>query len=617
MIQITGKKGLVMKIVRRLSTVFLILLVLIGCGKEVELSVEEAEALKESAKNEILAKTASKPGGGEFAIGKVGGSWVASINNDPKTFNTITARDEDTRTVIDPLYDYLADYDPYKREFVPNLASFEVITDEAKDKLTVVYTLRDDLYWTNPKNNPPGGIRVTSDDAVFWYNEIEGDKSLQHPGYPGQFVELADVGRAHIDIEKIDDRRFAFHYPRIVANPILSTNMFFGPRYIYERAKREKGIEGVLSVFSVDTDVQNIPSIGEYYLIEYSPGVRVVMRRNPNHWKKDKAGMVLPYIEEVIYKVVPDVNTEYLLFKEGTKDSYVVRPEDLDELLNQENPNYTVYNGGESLGSAFFCFNQNQDYMDKTVWSWFIQTKFRQAMSCMLNRERISQQVYRGLAVPAVHFFARPNPYFDETIKLEYTFDPEQAVKLLSEIEISRDKEGIMRDKDGSQIEFTINVGAENNIGVDMCNIFADELAEIGITANVRPIDFQKLVEMLISTYEWQVVTAGLGANYWPESGSNVWQSSGNFHLWHPLQEKPATEWEARIDYLYNAGRFTLDREKAKEIYDEYQKLLLEQLPMMYIVHPLRFLAVRDKWDNVFYDTLNGLDSTYVFRKRD
>ena len=594
---------------------FLTLTVVIGCGKATELTLQEAEALKESTQNEILAKTVKKPGGGEFAIGAVGGTWTASINNDPKTFNTITARDGDTRDVIDPLYDYLADYDPYKREFTANLASFEVITDKETDKLLVVYTLRDDLYWTNPKNDPPGGVKVTSDDIIFWYNEIEGDKSVQHPGYPGQFVELADGSEAHIDIEKLDARRVAFHYPRIVANPILSTNMSFGPRYIYEKAKKENGIEGVLSVFSVDTDVAAIPAIGEYHLVEYSPGIRVVLKRNPNYWKKDKADASLPYIEEIIYRIVPDVNTEFLIFKEGTKDSYSVRPEDLDELLGKENPDYTVYNGGNSLGSAFFSFNQNRDNMNETVWSWFIQSKFRQAMSCMLNRERIAQQVYRGLAVPAVHFFARPNPFFDENIKLEYTFDPERAVKILAEIDIKRDSEGVMRDIDGNRIEFTINVGTENNIGVDMCNIFSDELAEIGITAKVRPIDFQKLVEMLISTYEWEIVTASLGANYWPEGGSNVWQSSGNFHLWHPLQDEPATDWEARVDYLYNAGRFTLDRDKARVIYDEYQRLLLEQLPMMYIVHPLSFLAVRDKWDNVFYDTLNSLDSTYVFLK--
>ena len=577
-----------------------------------ELSEGEATSQREEARAAILAKTVSRPGGQEWELGAPGGTWLSSLTNDPKTFNTLTARDGDTRAVVDLLFDHLADYDPYEREFIPNLASFTVEVDEEADSLTVFYTLRDDLYWTTLAD-PATRVPVTADDVVFWYDEIEGDQELQQPGYAGQFIELPDGSEARIEANRIDARTVAFHYPRIVANPILSTNMSFGPRYLYEPAKREGGAEGVLNLFSIDTDPATIPSVGPYYVAEYEPGVRVVAVRNPNYWKRDAAGVPLPYLERVIYQIVPDRNTELLLFKEGNKDSYSLRPEDLDELLNVAEPDFTVYNGGASLGSAFIAFNQNPDTMDELVHSWFSQTRFRQAMSALLNRDRIASQVYRGLAEPALHFFARANPYFDESIRQEFSYDPERARELLAEIGIRPNAEGLMEDAAGNHVEFNLHVGAENNVGVDVMNIFADELKAVGITGNVRAIDFQKLVEMLTSTYDWHVATASLGANYWPSGGSNVWQSKGNFHLWHPLQEEPATDWEARVDYLYNEGRFTIDRERAKAIYDEYQRLLLDQAPMTYIVHPLSFLAVRDKWANVFYDTLGGLDSDYLY----
>ena len=577
-----------------------------------EMSEGEAMSEREKARAEILAKTTERHGCQEFALGTVGGTWLTSINNDPKSFNTMLARDGDTGAVVGVLFDYLADYDPCTREFLPNLASFEVVADEAADTLTVIYTLRDDLYWTTLAD-PDTRVKVTSDDIVFWYDEIEGDQELQQPGYAGQFIEMADGSEARIEVERIDDLTVAFHYPRIVANPILSTNMEFGPRYIYEPAKEEGGAEGVLNLFSIDTDPATIPSIGGYYIAEYEPGVRVVAVRNPNYWKKDDAGVTLPYIERAVYQIVPDRNTEFLLFKEGNKDAYSVRPEDLDELLDAEDPDYTVYNGGATLGSSFVSFNQNPDTMDPLVYRWFSQTEFRQAMSSVLNRDRIASQVYRGLAEPALHFFARANPYFDESIRQRFDYDPDRARELLAAIGIRPNAEGLMEDADGNHVEFNIHVGASNNVAVDIMNIFADELKQIGITGNVRPIDFQKLVEMLTSTYDWHVATASLGSNYWPEGGSNVWQSKGNFHLWHPLQEEPYTEWEARVDHLYNEGRFTIDKEKAKAIYDEYQQLLLDQAPMIYVVYPLSFLAVRDKWANVFYDTLNGLDSTYLY----
>lgn len=586
---------------------------LASCGGGEEITREEAEERRDTSRSELLERTVSRPGPPDFRIGAVGGTYVSAVTSDPKTFNDLTARDADTRTILDNFSDFLADYDPYEREFQPNLASFEINVDEAADSLRVIFTLRDDIYWTTPDSDRSTWVQLTADDIVFWYDEIEGDPDLQLPGYPGQFVEMPDGSRSRVTIEKLDNLTVAFDFPRIVANPILNANMKPWPRHIYEPAKERGGSEALLNVHSVDTDVTTIPSVGPYHIVEYTPGVRVVLQRNPDYWKTDEEGNTLPYIERVIYRIVPDDNTEYLLFREGTKDGHSVRPEQLDELLSVETPDFTIYNGGETLGSAFFVFNQNPSNLDPVKLGWFTQREFRQAMSSVLNRPRIARQVYRGLAAPAYHFFARPNPFFDADIRLEYTYDPERAVTLLASIGIERGPDGLMYDTEGNHIEFAINLGAENPTGIDIANIFADELGEIGITANVRPIDFQNLVDRLTTTYDWEVATVALGANYWPESGSNVWQSSGNFHLWYPLQSTPATEWEARLDYLYNEGRFTIDEEERRTIYNEFQEIILTELPLFYIVHPLSFFAIRDRWQNVFYDTLGQPDSAYFF----
>lgn len=583
---------------------------------EEEVTEEQAAELRSEVENEILRKTVSRPGPGEYELGVSGGTWTTTITNDPTTFNTLIARDEDTRAIIDPLFELLVDYDPYRKEWKPNIASYEIEVDEAGDNLRVIFTLRDDLYWTTPGQTREEGVQVTADDVVFWYDEIDGDPDFQLPAYPGQFVDMPDGSEERITIEKLGRLSFALNYPRIVANPLLSSNTDFGPRHIFEPAKEEGGVEAVLNLLSVDTEPTTIPSMGAYHIVEYTPGVRVVHRKNPNYWKTDDAGAVVPYVEEFVYRIVPDKDTEFLLFKDGTKEGYSLRPEDLDELLAVEDPDYTVYNGGESLGSSFFSFNQNPDTMDETMYDWFSQTEFRQAMSSLLNRPRIVDQVYRGLAVPAHYFFARANPMFDPDIKLEFTFDPDRAVELLESIDITRGTDGLMYDADGTHVEFDLQVPIETDISIDIANIFADEAEQIGITVNVRPMDFPRIVEMLTRTYDWSVVIVGLGANYWPSGGSNVWQSSGNFHLWHPLQEEPATEWEARIDYLYNEGRFTIDQTEQKRIYDEYQRILLTELPLFYIVHPLSFVAVRDRWGNVYYDTLGGLggrDGDFIF----
>lgn len=590
----------------------LVLLLIYGCGnRTVELTLEEIEALRSVGNGALLDKTISKPGPGIWEAGKTGGTWISSISNDPKTFNTTTARDADSRTVIDNLFADLVDYDPYKREFKPKTADFKVVAYKEQDRVDVIYTLRDDLFWTTPD----GKVReqVTSDDVVFWYNEIDGDQGLQQPGYASQFVDMPDGSKGRVTIEKLDRYSFVFHFPRIIADPVLSSLMTYGPKYIYEPAKKNGGVSGVLEALTVETDVNTIPSMGPYHIVEYSPGVRVVLKRNPDYYLRDNNGERLPYRDKIIYKIVPDRNTEYLLFKSGGKDSYSSRPEDLKELVENSGKNYDVYNGGESLDSFFICFNQNPDSMNPVIYNWFSKKEFRQAMSSLLNRQRIANQVYRGMAVPATYLFAKANPMFDPDISNPYTYNVERAIKLLASIGIKQGNDGLMYDDMGNHIEFEFNLGAENNVGIDMANVFADELKQVGITCNVRPIDFQKVVQMLIETYDWEVTMAGLGANYWPSGGSNLWLSSGNFHLWHPLQESPATEWEERVDKLYNDGLFTLDPVKRKAIYDEYQRLLLEEQPMIYIVYPLSFGAFRHGWGNIFYDNLGVPDGDRIY----
>lgn len=583
-----------------------VLFMVAGCSEE----VGNADQARQD--HPVLSKTIEKPGPPSFANGSLGGTRVSTINDDPKTFNTMTARDGDSRAIVDSLFnEALADYDPYTKEFIPNIANFEIVVDEAQGTLRVIYTLRDDLYWTYSDSDKK--ITVSADDVVFWYDEVDGDQTLQQPGYASQFVQMPDGSERRITIEKLSTYSFAFDFPRIVANPILSSNMSFGPLFIYKTAKDEGGAAAMLDVLSVDTDVLQIPSLGPYHIVEYTPGVRVVMRRNPNYWKKDDAGTSLPYTEEVIVRIVPDQNTEYLVFRNGETDSYSARPEDLIPLLEIENRDFDIYDGGPALSSGFFTFNQNPNTVDPVKLAWFTNRKFRQAMSSALNRERISRDVYRGLARPAEYFFAVANPMFDPDIKLAYTYNLDRALSLLEEMGMEKGADGLLYDNDGNQVGFDIMHGVESDTATKIVAIFVEDLRSLGISVEQKPIDFQNLVGRLTNTYEWDAVSVSLGANYWPSSGSNVWQSSGNFHLWYPLQESPATPWEARLDELYNEGRFTIDRVKAKAIYDEYQRIVLEELPLFYTVYPNSFLAIRSRWQNVFFDALAAFESTRLY----
>jgi peptide/nickel transport system substrate-binding protein len=601
---------------KKIFIILIVCLCVLSCTKSEELSLEELEKLGAEGLAEILAKTTSKPWRGEeFLPGRLGGTWHSLTNEDPKSFNLLIAeQDSATSAIVGSMHDYFIDYDVVKREWVARIADPQIIVNYEKDTLEVVYTLRDDLYWSY--YNSGRKVKVTSDDVIFWYDEIRGDPECQSSGYYQQFLTMPDGSDAHIDIRKIDDRRFAFHFPRIIAEPLLSTNMDFGPRHIYEPAKREGGVEGVKNVFNVSVDPKTIPSMGEWFLVEYTPGQRLVYKRNPDYWRKDANGVSLPYIEEYIERIIPDENTKLLLFRNGETESYSLRPEDLDGLVNRGDGSYTVFNSEGSLSAAFWTFNQNPVNSGKPQYEWFTQKEFRQAMSCLLNRDRLNAQVYRGLAEPKLNVFPEPNPYYDRTISLQYLFDTDRALQLLSSIGFKRDLFGVMRDSKNRRVQFNLSIRSDSTINQDTASIIRDELSKVGIKVNISVVDFQKLVELIFDTFEWDSMLMGLsGSNMFPSQGSNVWPSSGNLHMWNPNQQRPATDWEARVDYLYNEGQFTIDSVKAQEIWSEFQSIMNEQVPMIYLMRSRVFWALNNRWDftNVYYDNMNSAEVSHIY----
>lgn len=97
-------------------------------------------------------------------------------------------------------------------------------------------------------------------------------------------------------------QRKANRFPRIDSNPLLSTNRSFDPKFLYEPAKRQGGAKGVQNLLSVATDPALIPSMGQRFLTEYTPGQRLVFERNADYWRKDAAARCrqeLPPMERV------------------------------------------------------------------------------------------------------------------------------------------------------------------------------------------------------------------------------------------------------------------------------------------------------------------------------
>jgi peptide/nickel transport system substrate-binding protein len=283
----------------------------------------------------LIEKTVHRPNlTNHFEAGKKGGTYNTMITGDPKSFNMLVAeKDGETSGVLSPMVQYLADYDLVERKWKSLIADFEVKIYEEENKLDLIYTIKDDVYWSFYGNSKPR-VKVTSDDIVFWYDEIQGDEECGSSLYNSQFMPMEDGKSERITIEKIDEKSFVFHFPQIVAEPILHTNMDFGPMFLYKAAKDSGGADAVKKLFTVATDPKEIPSCGPYFLVEYVPGQRLLYKRNPDFWDKDANGESHYYPEERVVQIVGDHNTGYLLFKQGKLEDYSFTPEQVEEAVS-------------------------------------------------------------------------------------------------------------------------------------------------------------------------------------------------------------------------------------------------------------------------------------------
>src|SRR5574344_672301 len=161
-------------------------MVVCSCVKVPVMTLEEIENERNLNADVLVQRTVSKPKTEQpYVNGEVGGTWTGYLTTDPKTFNQLIAeRDSTSAGIVSQLTDYLVDYDTITKKWKPRAAFFEIETKN--DSLIVHYTLRDNLFWSY--FNSDKKIAVTSDDIVFWYNEIAGDIEFQSSAYTQQFV---------------------------------------------------------------------------------------------------------------------------------------------------------------------------------------------------------------------------------------------------------------------------------------------------------------------------------------------------------------------------------------------------------------------------------------------
>ena len=295
--------------------------------------------------------------------------------------------------------------------------------------------------------------------------------------------------------------------------------------------------------------------LGPFVFKEWESGDHITFERNPSFANPD-----LPYLDKIIYKIVPDKNVLLAQLEKGEVDTFfyigsaqIEQAEALD--------NIDIYET-QAISSFTIWINNGdpeQPWYDKKV---------RQALAYGFDKEGIVQAVV-GEAFQPAYGPVPPISWAYKPDVTHYERDPEKAKQLLQEAGwTDSDGDGV-RDKDGKKFSLTLmNIPGEPE-RVQILQFIQNQWKEIGVEMEIAGVKFPEMsAGMREGTFEMAYsfntmkVDPGLRFRYGCGMGANYM---------HFCDE--------RADEIITSAESLVDPEARKELYWEFQDIYAEELP--------------------------------------
>ena len=537
-------------------------------------------------------------------IGNFGGELIAStIGEGPKTFNPFNCKDNISAQLTGVMYDGLLTSDPITGQPIPKLAKSFSISNNGKDYLI---KLRKGIKWTD-------GKPITADDVVFTWNDIIfaglGDTSTRD--------SIVIDGKLPT-VRKIDNYTVMFSTPKPFAPFIRMLSTPIAPKHIFMPATK-KGAEYFDSFLSTNTPPKDFVTSGAFKLKEYVPAQRVVFERNPNYYEINTKDQKLPYLDKLIYLIVGDLNNEVLKFEAKELDVITLQGSKVERYKSLEpHSDFKLYNLGPTTGTMYLSMNLNnrkndkgQFYVDPIKQKWFQDLNFRKAVDYAIDRKSMVFNIANGIGAPLFTAESLNSIYLNKKLK-PYDKDINKSKELLKKSGFYTDKKGRLFDKYGHRVEFNLYTNAGNTEREAIGVMVKQDLEDLGMKVNFKPIEFNSLVNKLVSTFDWDMVIMGLtGSPLEPNGGKNVWLSDGRLHMFNQRTPQEGKQrilpWEKELDEMFTKGALATKFEDRKKYYDRYQEIAYNEKPFIYIYSPVIIVAIRNKFKNIYPSSLSGL----------
>ncbi len=315
-------------------------------------------------------------------------------------------------------------------------------------------------------------------------------------------------------------------------------------------------------------------------LKEWIPGSQMVFEANSDFFEGE------PYIKRIVYRMIPDLSTQFLELKAGNLDSMDLTP--LQYLYQTSGSGWDgSFSKFEylSFGYTFLGFNFKHPF--------FKDVRVRRAIDHAIDRREIVKGVLYGLGDAANGPYKPGTWQYNDTIKPR-EYDLKKAKELLAEAGwVDTDGDGVL-DKDGVPFSFSIITNQGNTQRIKTGVIIQQRLKDIGIQVSLRTVEWAAFIKEFVDKGRFDAIILG-----W-----NILQDPDIYSVWHSSQAVERGLNFTRyinpvLDDLLERGRRMVVQEKRKPIYDEVQQILHDDVPYCFLYVPKSLPIVQARVQNI------------------
>jgi peptide/nickel transport system substrate-binding protein len=397
---------------------------------------------------------------------------------------------------------------------------------ETPDDLTYIFHLRQGVKWHDGSDFTAADVKYTFDIVL----DPEG------PAIWRSNFDQVDT------VEVVDDHTITFT-TKAPFPPLLGAFAILRSSAIIKQGALEEG--------NLDNTVVGT---GPYKLLQYIPQDVLEYEKFADYW-----GAPLPYIENVSFKILVDEDTRIAALRAGTVDYAFLTSVGAERI--RQDANITLLEGPRTF-LFVLIFN-----MEREPWN---DVRVRQAISLATDRDELIEKALFGAGAVSGPIPTGFGDWFipEEELRANwYTPNIEQAKALLAEAGV---QEGQVLD-----LLVTDFGGSPFYSGAGV--VFKEQLAQIGIDVQIR------LVEQGVFIQEAS-----------PDGGFNY---DMNINAFSPRHDPDGFLWarffsenpyavgykNERMDELLPEARSTIDVAKRHELYNEAQRILLDESPMIWV----------------------------------